>query len=256
MSDRPEGFAIVPNWLVRDGSIPVRVKAVFMVLSSHTGRDGTWWMGHQQIAREAGLSVSSVQRSLADLRDMGLVTWDARVTERGDRAENAYRLAVLTGGSGHSDRGVHSPGPGGPVTVTEQQEEPEEEPQEEPEQTSAPAALTLALPDPMDQQFQEFWDAYPRHTDRAKAEAAFRRARKRYPLSLILGGVERLVAERRDPQFIPHPTTWLNGRRWEDEPVAASRAARDREAFGPQWADGSAAAGWEAVAGPRNGVAR
>lgn len=37
--------------------------------------------------------------------------------------------------------------------------------------------------------------------------------------------------------------------------ASSARAARDREAFGPQWADGTAVAGWEAVAGPRNGVA-
>jgi hypothetical protein len=23
----------------------------------------------------------------------------------------------------------------------------------------------------------------------------------------------------KDPQFIPHPSTWLNERRWEDEPT-------------------------------------
>ena len=25
----------------------------------------------------------------------------------------------------------------------------------------------------------------------------------------------------RDAQFIPHPTTWINGKEWENEPVKA-----------------------------------
>ena len=29
---------------------------------------------------------------------------------------------------------------------------------------------------------------------------------------------------KNDGQFIPHPTTWLNGKRWEDEVVMAGNA--------------------------------
>lgn len=247
---RPEGFAIVPNWLVRDGSVPARTKAVYLVLSSHTGRDGTWYMSHQQIADESGVSIASVKRSLTELRAMGLVSWEQRQVN-GGLVENAYRLTVSEPPA-HSERTPRSPGPNPPLTMSEQEEEPEEEPQEEPQNTHAAPPLTLLRPDSMDEQFAQFWAAYPRHTDKAKALLAFKRARKHTPLSRIMGGVDRLVAENREPRFIPHPTTWLNGKRWEDEPVTGYD---DRTAGSAEWASGAGRAAWESAAG-QQGVAR
>lgn len=31
--------------------------------------------------------------------------------------------------------------------------------------------------------------------------------------------------QRDDGRYIPHPTTWLNGRRWEDEPPSSAVTA-------------------------------
>ena len=29
-----------------------------------------------------------------------------------------------------------------------------------------------------------------------------------------------------DPRFVPHPATWLNGHRWEDEPAKAGKGGK------------------------------
>lgn len=34
-------------------------------------------------------------------------------------------------------------------------------------------------------------------------------------------------------QFIPHPTTWLNGDRWEDEVEIKNEQSERREDYGP-----------------------
>lgn len=73
--------------------------------------------------------------------------------------------------------------------------------------------------------FDAFWALYPRRENKAKAAQAFARIRPDEPLlAAILAGLRKQIASeqwRRDGgQFIPHPTTWLNGRRWEDEAVA------------------------------------
>jgi len=71
--------------------------------------------------------------------------------------------------------------------------------------------------------FQEFWAAYPRKRGKGQAEDTWR-ALKMGPLLLpvLLAGIERA---KQDPQwlrdsgrYIPHPSTWLNARGWEDEP--------------------------------------
>ena len=65
----------------------------------------------------------------------------------------------------------------------------------------------------------EFWEKYPRKTAKAKAKAAWGKLKPPPELlSVILLAVENQKAWRQWVEgFVPHPATWLNGRRWEDE---------------------------------------
>jgi len=70
--------------------------------------------------------------------------------------------------------------------------------------------------------FDRFWQAYPRKTAKPQAAKAFARLRPDEPLlsrMLAALALQRQSSQwqRDDGQFIPHPSTWLNGRRWEDE---------------------------------------
>ncbi len=71
--------------------------------------------------------------------------------------------------------------------------------------------------------FQTFWSAYPKKTAKKAAMTAWKKAKKDLPpIDKVLEAIERQKQSdqwRRDKgQFIPHPATWLNQGRWEDEP--------------------------------------
>jgi hypothetical protein len=75
--------------------------------------------------------------------------------------------------------------------------------------------------------FDLFWDAYPRKEGKQKAADAF--AKVEVPVETLLSAIE---AQKKSPQwtkdggqFIPHPATWLNGKRWEDQVTAGSSSA-------------------------------
>lgn len=75
--------------------------------------------------------------------------------------------------------------------------------------------------------FAEFWELYPRKTAKGAAEKAWPKAVKRAgdPDRIVQGLRDLLpTLSRSEPQFIPHPATWLNAGRWEDE-IAPRRAA-------------------------------
>lgn len=70
--------------------------------------------------------------------------------------------------------------------------------------------------------FSEFWEAYPRKVGRAAAARVWKKLNPDADLAaLIVAAVHRQRTCRdwlRDGgQFIPHPTTWLNAGRWDDE---------------------------------------
>lgn len=70
--------------------------------------------------------------------------------------------------------------------------------------------------------FEEFWSAWPRKTAKAEAEKAFRKLKpSRELLDKILADIRRRTssADWADQKFIPYPATYLNGKRWEDEPA-------------------------------------
>ena len=67
--------------------------------------------------------------------------------------------------------------------------------------------------------FDEFWSRYPRKVGKVAARKAFTQALRMTDVSAIIRGVEALKIQvaGKDPQFTPHPATWLNEGRWDDE---------------------------------------
>jgi len=68
--------------------------------------------------------------------------------------------------------------------------------------------------------FEKFWEVYPRKLGKGKAHDSWKTHGLDDLLPEILLGVEKYEAAGRfeDEKFTPMPTTWLNQRRWEDEP--------------------------------------
>ena len=77
-----------------------------------------------------------------------------------------------------------------------------------------------------EEEFDIFWAAYPRKEGKQKARDAFKKVAA--PLDVLLAAIEKQKKSAQwskdGGQFIPHPTTWLNGKRWEDEVAIAGNA--------------------------------
>lgn len=70
--------------------------------------------------------------------------------------------------------------------------------------------------------FDRFWQTYPRHENKQAAIKAFNKLGiTEEMLMMLLSSIERQKEsaqwKENGGQFIPHPATWLNGHRWEDE---------------------------------------
>lgn len=69
--------------------------------------------------------------------------------------------------------------------------------------------------------FSKFWKTYPKKRDKAKAQRAFLKIKnieKVFPVMMQALEKQKASADwqKDGGQFIPYPTTWLNGKRWED----------------------------------------
>ena len=70
-----------------------------------------------------------------------------------------------------------------------------------------------------DPKFEEFWTIYPVRKAKGKARAAWAKAIKKADPEVILEAAEifQSMSRGKDQQYLPHPTTWLNGECWTDE---------------------------------------
>jgi hypothetical protein len=123
----------------------------------------------------------------------------------------------------------------------------DESPSEEPELFGADAEEIVPKEpagekaDPL-QGFAEFWGAYPNKKGKQAAAKAWVKAKVTDDLfALIAGGLAKHCASREwlkdGGEFIPHPATWLNGKRWEDEvkPAGNVHAFPRKQANGPDF---------------------
>lgn len=76
----------------------------------------------------------------------------------------------------------------------------------------------------MGKDFAVFWSAYPRKEGKDKAWAAWTRLAPGEELfAEMLAGIERAKeGEQWQRSIIPHPTTWITGKRWKDEVPSAN----------------------------------
>lgn len=80
--------------------------------------------------------------------------------------------------------------------------------------------LEIEVLDQKEMWFESFWEIYPKHQDKKKAKQKFLKLctnEKEY--KAIMDGLRNVlpVWAKKDTKYIPMPTTWLNGERWNDE---------------------------------------
>lgn len=88
--------------------------------------------------------------------------------------------------------------------------------------TSAPNKERITKKDIYICAFDQFWSLYPRKVNKKKAYECWKKIKPDLALfKKILSAVKKQSLSKQwldsGGKYIPHPTTWLNGQRWEDE---------------------------------------
>jgi hypothetical protein len=97
-------------------------------------------------------------------------------------------------------------------------------------------SLTVSEPSTGDDGFPEFWKAYPRKVGKESARKAWRKVKPSAAVQAII--LQAIATQKRTEQwqknagqYIPHPSTWLNDRRWEDEAPHTNQASTGNDVF-------------------------
>jgi DNA-binding transcriptional MocR family regulator len=196
--------------------------AVYCLLCRHANRDGGAFPSIRRLAELIGASKSAVFDALAILEQLGLIRVDRQRGEDGRKETNVY--AILPPKNPEQDQvSARSTdrSPGGTEGLlgvsTSSALEAKKLPPLTPRTADSPA-------------IDEFWALYPKRVKKLDTERIWRRQRfDRATFERIATHLARMRRSeqwtKNHGQFIPDPPTYLNQRRWEDEPVTLLRAA-------------------------------
>lgn len=245
-------------WAANVRGLKPATKIVLIQLSERHNKDtGLCNPSIRQLADDCEMDRTTVMRHIEILIALGLLSRSTSGKEDGGRANNEYELhmpkpvqtdvsggvksQIPTGVKSHSDGGLSRIPTGvkshscATLTLREPKErEPTLFGSNEPQRTRDDDATKAA------EDFDAFWAEYPkcpRKTDRVKAKSAFVAIVTGKHRTIDKTSAERITAAAAsyaqtdpDPQFVPMPTTWLNGARWE-----AFDAPKPKDTSGPWW---------------------
>jgi len=226
-------------WALGVPGIPAAEKLVLIGIASHADRNGdNAWPSIATLAGYANVSERQAKRLVKTLAERGVISIDVQgggnARTRDDRRPNLYRIETMNGDMRMFDG----------VTPTTPRDERGDTQRADGVTSSAPRGDTAMSPEPSlnhpvepsadtSPAFDAFWSKYPRKVGRPAALRAWKIATKRTTEGDILGGLVRWVlawdAAGTEKTYIPHPTTWLNQHRWEDEPDVGSAAKATSE---------------------------
>lgn len=209
--------------------------AYLLLLMTMWRSDGRLPNDDKKLARIAGCTPSRWTKIKDDVLeffavDGGEIT-NARLTLELEKASEKSIKRAVSGTKGGRAKALKYNKP----LVANASRSPKHSSEPEPDTTEANAPVVLARPSKADvaKGFLAFWSAYPRRVGKDAAAKAFSKALLRIddpdPLAVILAGIERALPGWDDPQFIPHPSTWLTQGRWADDaPEPRTETRNDR----------------------------
>lgn len=204
-----EMISLVLNNSRADG----RAKLVLIGIANHHGDNGAW-PSIATLARYANASERSIQRDIKHLQDLGELVVEVHGGEsKGQYKSNKYWISI----SGVSESQIRGDKLGS--GVTDQVVRGDKLGKSGVTHLSYKTSLETSLETYT--HFDKFWGVYPRRTSKRAAMKAYESAVVRSSHDEVLAGAIRFANDSNLPQgeFIPYPTTWLNGDRWDDGPL-------------------------------------
>lgn len=215
------GYTTIPNHIIKGLKKECELLGFYLYLLS---QPTNWVFYKTQLKESCGLGVKKLDRFLRRLAQLNLVEIAQMRTNTGEFAH--FSLRILNGSSfkfkeltPYVKNGSTVNGRTGLGSYKEKIIEIKDK-QKKKKQKLLSATVVAQSPSTDFSFFDEFWKIYPRKKDKARTKEIWRRRKYDEIAPLIFEDIQKRMGndpQWRDHQFIPHPSTYLSNRRFEDE---------------------------------------
>lgn len=188
------------------GLKPATKIVLYWLADCHNGETGQCFPSHKYLAKQCEMTDRSIRTHIELLEKEGLIRKRENHRDNGSQTSNSYELLLMD---------TETPRKNIPTPLENISDQP---------QKNLPT-LNLGNNNLVNEQvnielhFDRFYQMYPRKVGKGAAKKAFFLALKKSSAQKIIDAAleyNRACAGK-DKKFIPHPSTWLNQERWDDE---------------------------------------
>lgn len=239
--DKPSYYAVIPANVRYDPNLKDKAKLLYGEISALTNKTGECTATNNYFARLFKITTKTVSRLIQNLKNSGYIR--VIINYKNDSKEVRSRIIKIVGqgyfiGQKDTDENDNM---GIPQNVQRYPQNcPEGIPKNVQDNNTSNNKYTPYNPpnggESYLQNFKTFWESYPKKQNKKKVENWFKRNNPSDELmKTILKKLELLKKteqwNKNNKQFVPMPTTWLNGRRWEDEVIVENEISSEKNIY-------------------------
>jgi hypothetical protein len=192
-------------WAMGTKGLKPATKIILISLADRHNPDNGCFPSIKRISEDSEMCPKSVHNHINKLIELNLISKTGRIRKNGQQTSNEYKLHFGTMQNLHKDSVKFTHG-----TMQNLQTN---------NLVSINHVNEHMVLRSVNIGFEEFWKIYPRKIGKTKAKTCYEKATSLHGVDKINEAII-IYAESvksKDKKYIPHPATWLNQGRWEDE---------------------------------------
>lgn len=219
-----KGYGSIGKMVMQDRRLHVIAKAIYCYLATYGERS---FPSRERIIKDLGINKDTYTKYLRQLKEFGYISVEQKESEKNKFGHNVFCLEMTKPCTISSDT---APCPISSDTISSDTTKPDTNITSSFNSTSnlnntngnTPPIVPHGDVFDKEDQFTLFWKAYPNKKAKPNALKAWKKIKLTPELmKKIMAGLDKakssLSWKKDNGQFIPHPATWLNAKRWEDE---------------------------------------
>ncbi len=232
--------SMLPNWLQCRTEVSQGAKLAYARLAQHAGKAGNCFPKQKTLASELGVGERTVRDYLRELEVFALIEREQRGLNKSNRYFFLHHPWMQEGqpettiGPGQERRRSSSQNRRD-CSGQERQETSVPNSEKKHGEVShvnsvhphnPPEGETVKCTGSTSHQEEEIYSAYPKQVGKPAALRAIRRALTKWAFDFLLERTRLYAQTCNSPaEFIPHPTTWFNQERFNDDPATWRRVS-------------------------------
>ncbi len=223
MEDKPNYYSVIPAIVRYDNELKPNEKLLYGEITSLTNKNNECWATNSYFARLYNVNSATISRWISHLKEKGYVV--VEFIYKNETKEIEKRVIKIIGVPINQPMNTYMLN-NQEVLIEKSkgyiQKNQEGIDKKVKENNTSINNTSINIKEINKERFETFWKQYPKKVNKFKSEEWFRKNKPNEILfNYIIKKLEMFKKskewKKENGKYIPHPTTWLNQKRWEDE---------------------------------------